>query len=139
MTKFKNYMVMEIIENGTLEDWCIGEFDKEEEAVSFAKAYTLERRQSPRDDGEVVKIEVWGTDEDPDTFTSCSTVYSRNLKDNKPTLAERILSLVDPWERDEVNLASIEKAIKEDPASVIEMLLNTIEDYNAIIPNNFEA
>jgi hypothetical protein len=86
MAKYKNYMVMEIIENGTMGDWCIGEFDKEEEAISFANAYTLERRQSPEDDGEVVKIEVWGTNEDPDTFTGCSTIFSRSLTDNKPTL-----------------------------------------------------
>lgn len=133
MAKYKNYMVMEIIENGTMEDWCIGEFDKEEEAVSFANAYTLERRQSPEDDGEVVKIEVWGTDEDPDTFTSCTTVYSRNLKETPEErkvkdLASRVFDLVAPWDREDETEESTAELIKNDPLAVIEFLLDQIEN-----------
>lgn len=72
---YKYYMVMEIIENGSFDDWCVGEFRSKEEAVRFADAYT----PCPREDGEVIRIEIWGTDEEPDTFKFCDEVYKRTL------------------------------------------------------------
>lgn len=129
MAKYKNYMVMEIIENGTIEDWCIGVFKSEKSAVELAKTYT----PYPREDGEVAKVEVWGTDEDPDTYTWFGMVYSRNLKEppeerKLKDLASRVFDLVAPWDREDETEESTAELIKSDPLAVIEFLLDQIEN-----------
>lgn len=128
MEAYKNYLVDEVTHNRFDEFWTVAIFHTMKEAIDFAEAY------NPRP--EVNSIEVIATDEDPDTYRTCDRVYNRNCKETPEEkklreLAERIFNLADPWNRDEVTMESTEKAIKEDPQSVIEMLLDTIEANNA--------
>lgn len=128
MEAYKNYLVDEVTHDRFDEFWTVAIFHTMKEAIDFAKAY------SPRPC--VDRIEVIATDEDPDTYRTCDRVYNRNCKETPEEkklreLAERIFNLADPWDRDEVTMESIEKAIKEDPEAVIEKLLDTIEENNA--------
>lgn len=68
MKEYRHYMIMEICKDN--EDWMIAELQDYQKAKDFTEAYISKTGE---------RIEIWGTDEAPDTFKSCSTLYIRNL------------------------------------------------------------
>lgn len=68
---YKNYMVMEISEEPVdgLTDWMIACFSDYEIAKFYADAFC------PKID--IDRIEIWGTNQDPQDFTSCEIIYTR--------------------------------------------------------------
>ena len=130
--KYNNYMVQEI--NKDNEDWTVAVFQDYKEAVKFAEAYI------PK---EAKLIEIWATDEDTSTFSSCDTVYIRNLEygnsvdlielnDSDQFTALSITSLAYKL-YDEEGEATPEEYISmlqtiKGCHSIIEYLLETIDD-----------
>lgn len=123
MREYKNYMVMEM----GITEWMIANFNSYDEAVKFCNAYI------PK---EADKLEVWGTDEDTDTFLDADTLYIRDLKKNTAVdlgkVPDKVLGLASRLYDEEMEesygdvvatLSTIDGC--HDP---IEYLLNTIDD-----------
>lgn len=70
---YKYYMVMEVSDNPSdgLTDWMIACFSDLKTAKAFADEFI------PKTD--INRIEIWGTDQDPQDFTSCEAVYVRDV------------------------------------------------------------
>lgn len=71
--EYRNYMVMELSNepHDGLEEWMIACFSDYKTAKAFAEAFL------PKTD--VDRIEIWGTNQDPEDFTSRDTVYIRDM------------------------------------------------------------
>ena len=123
MREYKNYMVLEI----SITEWMIANFSSYDEAVKFCNAYI------PK---EADKIEVWGTDEDTDTFTDAHTLYIRDLNNNTSVdlckVPDKVLGLAsllydeEMEERFEDVVASL--TTLDGCYDTIEYLLNTIDE-----------
>lgn len=66
---YKNYLVIEKKKAG--DEWTVATFNNESSAIDFCNAYTPQAADL---------VEVWGTDEDPDTFLTADTVYIKDVK-----------------------------------------------------------
>lgn len=123
MREYKNYMVMEM----GLTEWMIANFNSYDMAVEFCKAYI------PKDAN---RVEVWGTDEDTDTFMDADTLYIRDLKANTCVdlgdVSEKVFGLAsrlydeEMEERFEDVVASL--TTLDGCYDTIEYLLNTIDE-----------
>ena len=71
--EYRNYMVVELSSepHDGLEEWMIACFPDYKTAKAFAEAFL------PKTD--VDRIEIWGTNQDPEDFTSCDIVYIRDM------------------------------------------------------------
>lgn len=123
MREYKNYMVMEM----GITEWMIANFDSYNKAVEFCKAYI------PKDAN---RVEVWGTDEDTDTFMDADTLYIRDLKKNTAVdlgkVSDKVLGLASRLYDEEMeerfedvvaNLTTLDGCY-----DTIEYLLNTIDE-----------
>lgn len=125
MKTFKNYMVIDV----TNEDWCLAEFQDYEKAKDFIKAVVLKDSE---------QLEIWGTDEDPDTYTSCRTVYIRNLKkgvavdiakleEKNPDILNLAYKLFDEEGEESVEELVVDLSTVSGCHDIIKFLLDTIE------------
>ena len=73
MKSYKNYMVMEMSDepDDGLTDWMIACFSDRKTAKAFADAFIPKVC--------IDRIEIWGTDQDPEDFTACETIYIRDM------------------------------------------------------------
>lgn len=124
MKKYKNYMVIEFNEDD--EDWMVAEFQDYKKAIDFAESYVPKNSR---------RIEIWGTDEDTDTYKFADTLYVRSViydtsvdltKDENSiikTLADRIYD----EEGDPYNEIIAQLSTLGGCHAMIEYLLETID------------
>lgn len=123
MREYKNYMVMEM----GVTEWMIANFNSYDMAVAFCNAYI------PR---EADKLEVWGTDEDTDTFLDADTLYIRDLKKNTAVdlgkVSDKVSELASRLydEEMEESYGDVVATLStiDGCHDTIEYLLNTIDD-----------
>lgn len=124
MKEYKNYMVQEIFEDEG-QEWTVAVFTDYKKAVDFTEAY------APK---EGKRIEIWGTDEDTDTFLIAETLYVRNLENgtsvNLDGLNPKVKELADriyDEEGDPYNVILTDLLSLEGCYQTIEYLLDTID------------
>jgi hypothetical protein len=124
MKEYKNYMVQEIFEDED-QEWTVAVFTDYKKAVDFTEAY------APK---EGKRIEIWGTDEDTDTFLTAETLYVRNLENgtsvNLDGLNPKVKELADriyDEEGDPYNVILTDLLSLEGCYQTIEYLLDTID------------
>ena len=129
---YKNYMVMEISEEPIdgIPDWMVACFSDHNTAKAFADAFI------PKTD--IDRIEIWGTDEDTDTYKSADTLYIRNLTDGTCTDLDEfdpyVANLAVRIRRTEERLCS--PGLEEEelsPTTEIAKFLETVEGCHSMI------
>lgn len=121
---YKNYMVMEFNEDD--EDWAVAEFQDYKKALDFAETYV------PK---EAKRIEIWGTDEDPDTFKFCESLHVRSLTygasvdltDEKNSILKTLADRIYDEEGDPYNEIVAQLSTLGGCHAMIEYLLETID------------
>ena len=109
METYNYYLVMEVDHYKNEDPWMVACFTNYDKAVEFANHYI------PREDS---LIEIFGTNEDPNTYITCVIVYARNPKTGDliklgdlsgvyPKAVEIALKLAEDGEPIEAILASL--------------------------------
>ena len=124
MKKYNNYMVQEIFEDEG-QEWTVAVFTDYKKAVDFTEAYVPKEGK---------RIEIWGTDEDTDTFLTADTLYVRNLENGASVdlegLNPKVKELADriyDEEGDPYNVILTDLLTLEGCYQTIEYLLDTID------------